>query len=177
MAISWQFVYICKTDHLHVKQVFPLYFLFGLKKLFRDKVASICSTNLGHSDPNKQGSGNDSPVGSRVGEAGKKLGSHSWKKGFPAVNRGPCRQRFRLGGMWKEGWKHLQPERGNQLLNLSEAVGHHGNSSRPWLALSNPAVLREELNCYVAHTSQTERHCEAGQKSCDYRCAGKCETQ
>lgn len=125
-------------------------FSFGFRK--RSGFNLHQKQKLAHnSDPNEQKrAGDDSPLGSRVGQVGEKLVSHSWQ-GFPPLNRGPCLQRLQLRGLGGEhcmgGWKHLQPECGNQLLNLSQAVGRHGNSGRPWLALSNPAVPREELNC------------------------------
>lgn len=97
------------------------------------------------------------------------------KKGFPALNRGPCQQRLQMGGrsVLKGGWKHLQPECGNQLLNLSGAVGRHGNSGRPWLALSNPAVPGEKLLWMVRwHTQRGQRGAVTrGQSPRIYKCA------
>ncbi|KAI9525635.1 hypothetical protein NQZ68_006184 [Dissostichus eleginoides] len=56
-------------------------------------------------------------------------GMESWRSG------GPSLQSLELGAVCERsvsgGWRHLQPECGNQLLKLSEAVGRHGNSGRP----------------------------------------------
>ena len=78
------------------------------------------------------------PLGWKAGEVGERLKAHSWckqKKGFPTLNRGPSLQSLELGAVCERcvsgGWRHLQPECGNQLLKLSEAVGRHGNSGRP----------------------------------------------
>lgn len=71
------------------------------------------------------------PLGSRAGEVGEKLPSHRWQKGLPHSEQRVMPMEALAGGGVKGGWKHLQSECGNQPLNLSEAVGRHGNSGRP----------------------------------------------
>lgn len=119
------------------------------------------------------------PLGSRAGEVGENLPSHRWQKGIPHSEQRVMPMEASARGDVKGGWKHLQPECGNQLLNLSEAVGHHGNSSRPWLAFSNPAVPKEELCQSLddtrTHTLETEALCN-GTKVLRLQMCRNCET-
>lgn len=89
----------------------------------------------------------------------------SWYKGLPCSRqRGGPAEASAGGRSARGGWKHLQPECGNRLLNLSEAGGRHGNSGGPWLVSSDPAVPGEGPRGLWDGTHSADRKRETGAK-------------